>query len=227
MQGLESALGHRFGDPRLLRQALTHRSYSAQHNERLEFLGDSVLGLAVAELLFQRLAGQDEGFLTRLRARLVREETLFQVALELGLDQHILLSEGELKGGGKKRPSILADAFEAVLGAVFLDKGYEAARQVVHRCLAPKIDSLNTGPDSNKDAKTALQERLQAKRLPVPVYSVAATRGQAHDQIFEVWCEVASHGLRTTGEGKSRRSAEQAAAAAMMNRLEASDERKE
>ncbi|MCZ2439583.1 MAG: ribonuclease III [Burkholderiales bacterium] len=219
---LEHALGHRFDEPRLLARALTHRSAGPEHNERLEFLGDAVLSLAVSAMLFERFAGSDEGDLTRIRAHLVREDSLHRLALQLGLPERLRLSEGELRGGGAQRPSILADALEAVIGAVFLDGGYEAARQVVQRLLGERIDGTEVQSWS-KDAKTELQEWLQARRIAVPAYRIVATRGQAHAQTFEVECEVATLGLSERGEGRSRRAAEQEAARRLLDRLEASD----
>ncbi|HNT39818.1 MAG TPA: ribonuclease III [Rubrivivax sp.] len=219
---LEHALGHRFDEPRLLARALTHRSAGPEHNERLEFLGDAVLSLAVSAMLFERFAGSDEGDLTRIRAHLVREDSLHRLALQLGLPERMRLSEGELRGGGAQRPSILADALEAVIGAVFLDGGYEAARQVVQRLLGERIDGTEVQSWS-KDAKTELQEWLQARRIAVPAYRIVATRGQAHAQTFEVECEVATLGLSERGEGRSRRAAEQEAARRLLDRLEASD----
>ncbi|ODU10729.1 MAG: ribonuclease III [Rubrivivax sp. SCN 71-131] len=219
---LEQSLGHRFDDPRLLARALTHRSAGPEHNERLEFLGDAVLSLAVSALLFERFAESDEGDLTRVRAHLVREDSLHRLALQLGLPERLRLSEGELRGGGTLRPSILADALEAVIGAVFLDGGYEAARQLVQRLLGELIEGTEVQSWS-KDAKTELQEWLQARRIAVPAYRIVATRGQAHAQTFEVECAVAALGVAERGEGRSRRSAEQAAARRMLERLEASD----
>lgn len=219
---LEHALGHRFDEPRLLARALTHRSAGPEHNERLEFLGDAVLSLAVSAMLFERFAGSDEGDLTRIRAHLVREDSLHRLALQLGLPERLRLSEGELRGGGAQRPSILADALEAVIGAVFLDGGYEAARQVVQRLLGERIDGTEVQSWS-KDAKTELQEWLQARRIAVPAYRIVATRGQAHAQTFEVECTAAALGLSQRGEGRSRRQAEQEAARRMLDLLKAND----
>jgi ribonuclease-3 len=206
----------------LLTRALTHRSGSADHNERLEFLGDAVLNLAVSGLLYERFSGSDEGDLTRVRAHLVREDSLHRLALQLGLPEVLRLSEGELRGGGAQRPSILADAVEAVIGAIYLDGGFDAARQAVARLLGDLIDSTEVESWS-KDAKTELQEWLQARRLAVPAYRITATRGQAHAQTFEVECAVAALGLAESGEGKSRRAAEQEAARRLLDVLKASD----
>jgi ribonuclease III len=219
---LQQRLGHRFAQPELLTRALTHRSFGAHHNERLEFLGDAVLSLAVSGLLYERFAGSDEGDLTRVRAHLVREDSLHRVALALGLPEVMRLSEGEARGGGAQRPSILADAVEALIGATFLDGGFEPARRVVQRLFGEII--ATTEVDSwSKDAKTELQEWLQARRLPVPSYSILATRGQAHAQTFEVECAVPSLGLMQQGVGRSRRTAEQEAARRMLDMLKASD----
>ena len=219
---LQQRLGHRFRQSGLLDRALTHRSYGADHNERLEFLGDAVLSLAVSSLLFERFAGSDEGDLTRVRAHLVREESLHRVALQVGLPEVVRLSEGEARGGGAQRASILADALEALIGAVFLDGGFDAARTLVQRLFGEVIASTETGSWA-KDAKTELQEWLQARRLPVPTYRISATRGQAHAQTFEVECVVPALALTETGEGRSRRQAEQEAARRMLDALNASD----
>ncbi len=219
---LQTRLGHRFADPRLLQRALTHRSFGADHNERLEFLGDAVLNLAVSSLLYDRFSGADEGDLTRVRAHLVREDSLHRAGLGLGLPEVLRLSDGEARGGGALRPSILADAVEALIGATYLDGGFDAASGLVRQLFGELIDS--TEADSwSKDAKTELQEWLQARKLSVPVYRIAATRGQAHAQTFEVECAVAPLGLTELGEGRSRRSAEQEAARRMLGKLKASD----
>ena len=222
MQALQTRLGHQFADPLLLARALTHRSVGAEHNERLEFLGDAVLNLAVSSLLYGRFSGSDEGDLTRVRAHLVREDSLHRAALGLGLPEVLRLSEGEARGGGALRPSILADAVEALIGAAYLDGGFDAACNLVRQLFGELIDS--TEVDSwRKDAKTELQEWLQARKLPVPAYRIVATRGQAHAQTFEVECAVAPLGLAELGEGRSRRTAEQEAAQRMLAKLKASD----
>jgi ribonuclease III len=222
LEALQQRLGHRFANAGLLTRALTHRSFGAEHNERLEFLGDAVLSLAVSGLLYERFAGGDEGDLTRVRAHLVREDSLHRAALSLGLPEVMRLSEGELRGGGAQRPSILADAVEALIGAVFLDGGYDPAHGVVRRLFG---DIITAGDVDTwqKDAKTELQEWLQARRLPVPAYRIAATRGEKHAQTFEVECAVATLGLVEMGEGRSRRAAEQEAARRMLERLKADD----
>lgn len=216
---LQQRLGHRFQRPELLRRALTHRSYGAEHNERLEFLGDAVLSLAVSRLLFDRFGDSDEGDLTRVRAHLVREDSLHKAALQLHLPEVLRMSEGEAKGGGAQRASILADAMEAVIGAVYLDGGLEAAQGLVQQLFGEVITST-TADSWRKDAKTELQEWLQGRRLPVPSYRIVATRGQAHAQTFEVECAVPSLGKAQTGEGRSRRAAEQEAAQKMLALLQ-------
>lgn len=215
LAGLQERLQHRFQDPRLLARALTHRSFSAEHNERLEFLGDSVLNLAVAALLYRRLQDLPEGELSRVRANLVKQDTLHRLAVGLGLPALLRLGEGEARSGGHKRPSILADALEAVIGAVHLDAGYGAAEAVVHRLFAEV--EINPGMSAAaKDPKTELQEVLQSRKMKLPLYRVVGTLGAAHKQTFEVECEVAELGLVERGIGASRRAGEQAAAAAML-----------
>ncbi len=222
LQALQQRVGYRFTQPELLRRALTHRSHGADHNERLEFLGDAVLSLGVSSLLFERFSGSDEGDLTRVRAHLVREDSLHRVGLALGLPEVLRLSEGELRGGGALRASILADAVEAVIGAVFRDGGCDAAQALIERLFGEIIQSTEVD-NWSKDAKTELQEWLQSRRLPVPVYRIAATRGQAHAQTFDVECAVPALGLAARGEGRSRRSAEQEAARRMLELLKTSD----
>jgi len=222
LEALQRRLGYRFADERLLQRALTHRSFGADHNERLEFLGDAILNLSISALLYERFAGSDEGDLTRVRAHLVREDSLHRAALALGVPEALRLSEGELRGGGSLRVSILADALEALIGAVFLDGGYPAANELVGRLFGETIQASDADHWS-KDAKTELQEWLQARRLAVPAYHIAATRGQAHAQTFDVECAVASLGLAERGEGRSRRAAEQEAARRMLEQLKASD----
>ena len=212
---LQDRLQHRFQDPGLLARALTHRSFSAEHNERLEFLGDSVLNLAVAALLYQRLRNQPEGDLSRVRANLVKQDTLHQLAVGLGLPGLVRLGEGEARSGGQKRPSILADALEAVIGAVYLDAGYAPAEALVHRLFS----QLEIKPEMSaaaKDPKTELQELLQGRKMKLPVYRVAGTVGAAHKQTFDVECEIPEYGRAERGIGGSRRAGEQAAAAAML-----------
>jgi ribonuclease III len=208
---LTRAIGYDFSRPELLTQALTHRSFGASHNERLEFLGDSVLNCVVAAELFERFGGLPEGDLSRMRASLVRQEALHQLAQNLGLGDHLRLGEGELKSGGSGRPSILADAFEALVGAIFVDGGFGAARDAVRRLYEPLLSGLDA-QSLGKDPKTLLQELLQARQIALPQYSVLATRGAAHEQRFEVECLIPQLSVRTTGSGSSRRSAEQEAA---------------
>lgn len=217
---LQDRLRHRFQDPRLLARALTHRSFSGEHNERLEFLGDSVLSLAISTLLFHKLGTLQEGDLSKVRASLVRQESLHQLALALGLPGVLRLGEGEAKTGGHKRPSILADALEALIGAVYLDAGYAAAEALVLR-LFSDVELKPSIAAAAKDSKTELQEVLQARRMKVPVYRVVATLGAAHKQTFDVECEIAELGLAERGIGASRRAGEQAAAAAMLLVLKA------
>ena len=218
LEALQQRLQHSFADVRLLNQALTHRSFSADHNERLEFLGDSVLNLAVSRLLFIRLTDLPEGDLSRLRANLVKQDTLHRLALDLNLPGLIRLGEGELRSGGQRRPSILADALEALIGAVFLDAGYGAAEALVTR-LFEKVDITPTMSAATKDPKTQLQEWLQARRHQLPIYRVVGTLGAAHQQTFDVECEVPELNLCERGIGGSRRAGEQAAALAMLQVL--------
>lgn len=208
---LERSLGHVFTRRELLTQALTHRSRGALHNERIEFLGDAILNCVVAALLFERFPDNREGELSRLRASLVRQETLFIVAQALDLGNFLRLGEGEMKSGGFRRPSILADALEALFGAVYLDAGFDKAREVITRLLQPRLDDLDPH-DSGKDPKTALQELLQGRHLALPSYVLCATRGEAHEQVFEVECRIPELDICTHGVGASRRAAEQDAA---------------
>jgi ribonuclease-3 len=208
---LFARLGYRFGDARLARQALTHRSYGAPHNERLEFLGDGVLNCAIASLLYARFPHLPEGHLSRLRANLVNQDSLSRLAVELDVGSCLLLGEGELKSGGFRRPSILADALEASLGAIYLDGGFDAAAKVIAALYEPLIAELD--PKAvGKDPKTLLQEFLQGRHLALPKYNVIDVRGEAHEQQFHVECLIPELAIRTEGEGPSRRSAEQLAA---------------
>lgn len=217
---LQKRLQHTFANPRLLERALTHRSFSADHNERLEFLGDSVLSLAVSGLLFEKLSQLPEGDLSRVRANLVKQDTLFQIAASLGLATGLRLGDGEKRSGGHKRPSILADALEALIGAVYLDAGFEVAAALVHR-LYSNIELNAQMSAMGKDPKTELQEWLQARKMKLPVYRVVATLGEAHKQTFDVECTVTETGHSERGIGASRRAGEQAAAAAMFQHLTA------
>jgi ribonuclease-3 len=218
LQELQRRLQHEFADPSLLKRALTHRSFSIDHYERLEFLGDSVLGLAISGLLYARLDTLPEGDLSRVRANLVKQDTLHQLAVGLGLPDLLRLGEGEVRSGGQKRPSILADALEALIGAVYLDAGFTKAQELVQRlfddvAINPQMDAIG------KDAKTALQEWLQGRKMKVPIYKVVATLGAAHKQTFDVECEIPELRLAERGIGGSRRAGEQAAATAMLQTL--------
>jgi len=215
LSALQLRLEHPFRELSLLQLALTHRSFSAEHNERLEFLGDSVLNLAVAGLLYERLSDLPEGDLSRVRANLVKQDTLHQLAVALGLPALVRLGEGEARSGGHKRPSILADALEAVIGAVFLDGGFEPASALVRR-LFKDVDITPRMSAIGKDPKTELQEWLQGRKMNLPIYRVVATSGAAHQQTFDVECEVAEFARAERGIGASRRAGEQAAASAML-----------
>jgi len=215
---LEARLGHAFANPALASQALTHRSFGTPHNERLEFLGDALLNCAVATLLYDRFSTLPEGDLSRARAALVNQASLSELALRLGLGDRLRLGEGELKSGGFRRPSILADALEALLGAVYLDGGFDAVRNAVSTLLAERLERPE-GLPVGKDPKTALQELLQAQRLALPRYTVKKTEGEAHDQTFIVECRVEELDLSSEGKGPSRRAAEQAAAEALLPQL--------
>lgn len=211
LEGFALRLGYRFKDPDLLRRALTHRSFGSVHNERLEFLGDSVVNCAVALELYQKFPRLAEGELSRLRASLVNQQSLAAIAQRLELGAELQLGEGELKSGGARRPSILADAVEAIVGAAFLDSGFEAAREVVRVMLGNALESVDPAT-SGKDPKTVLQEYLQARKIALPQYAVVATSGEAHEQRFQVECLIRELDVRSHGEGSSRRSAEQEAA---------------
>jgi ribonuclease-3 len=213
-------LGHQFADQQLLRTALTHRSFGTPNNERLEFLGDGILDCVIAAALYQRFADLPEGDLSRLRANLVRQDALHQLALHLNIGEALHLGEGELKSGGAQRPSILADALEALFGAIYLDAGFEAAAAVVLKLYAPLLDALQPGK-VRKDAKTGLQEWLQGRKKPLPRYVLIEASGAAHEQSFAVACELADPPLRTLGHGSSRRIAEQNAAEQAMKALNA------
>lgn len=211
-------IGHDFLQPQLLQRALTHRSHSAEHNERLEFLGDSVLNCAVAKYLYDTYSDWTEGDLSRLRSNLVNQQALSTLAQQLRLGEMLLLGEGERKSAGFRRPSILADALEALIGAVFVDAGFSAAEQVVLKLYVPYMQQVDV-QTLGKDAKTMLQEYLQSRKLALPKYTVIATRGEAHEQQFQIECEIAQMKLSTHGEGSSRRIAEQAAAEAAYQKL--------
>lgn len=210
---LQRRLGHRFRESGLLERALTHRSFGVDHNERLEFIGDSILNCSIALALYRRFPQIPEGELSRIRANLVNKDTLCRLARTLDLGSAIRLGEGELRSGGAARPSILADALEAVFGAIFLDGGFDAADAAIGRIYAGEIAAIDP-LELAKDPKTRLQEWLQGRKLAVPDYSVAAIRGEAHLQTFDVVCRIAALDIAATGSGPSRRAAEQAAAAA-------------
>jgi len=211
-------LGHRFADPAVLEAALTHRSAGKTNYERLEFLGDAVLTLVVTALLYREFPVADEGDLSRYRAALVSGSTLAALASELGLGEQLRLGGGELKSGGFRRGSILADAFEGVIGAIFVDGGFEAARGVIEQLIADRLQRLPVAHDL-KDPKTRLQEELQRRGLALPVYTVESVTGEPHMQYFAVACEIASLGLKARGEGSSRRRAEQEAAQRVLEEL--------
>jgi ribonuclease-3 len=211
LQLLQTRLGYTFRDAGLLQQALTHRSHSSLHNERLEFLGDSILNCVVASILYERFSHLDEGDLSRLRANLVKQQSLYEIAQKLELSQFLRLGEGELKSGGFRRPSILADTLEALLGAIFLDAGFDAARDAIRAFYIPLLDTVDPRT-LGKDAKTLLQEFLQSRKISLPTYNVIATHGAAHSQEFEIECLVPKLGIQVFGRGGSRRAGEQAAA---------------
>jgi ribonuclease-3 len=211
LEGFCLRIGYRFTDIELLRRALTHRSYGASHNERLEFLGDSVLNCVVALELYEKFPQLPEGELSRLRANVVNQQSLAAAAQKIALGSELHLGDGELRSGGARRPSILADSAEAVIGAVFLDGGFQAARAATRNLLGEVLDTIDPAT-SGKDPKTLLQEYLQQHKFALPQYAVVATRGEAHEQQFQVECVIPDLGIRSQGEGASRRSAEQEAA---------------
>ncbi|MFZ4536830.1 ribonuclease III [Propionivibrio sp.] len=216
---LEQAIGHQFSDSNLLLTALTHRSHSSPHNERLEFLGDSILNGVIARQLFDRFPDVPEGDLTRLRANLVRQDSLRKLAERLALGNFLRLGEGELRSGGSQRPSILADALEALFGAIWLDAGFDAASAVIVRLYGDMLTAIVPGQPI-KDAKTRLQELLQGRRLPLPKYSLTGTEGEAHAQQFKIACEIDALHIRTEGNGGSHRAAEQMAAELALERMQ-------
>ncbi len=209
---IERRLGYRFGDAALLKQALTHRSHGMPNYERLEFLGDGLLNFVVARLLYQQFTALPEGDLSRLRAGLVNQKTLADLAASLSIGEHLRLGEGEVKSGGFRRPSMLADAFEALVGAIYLDGGFAAAEKVLGQLFKPLLDAIDPQSQGNKDPKTRLQELLQGKRLALPRYSILAVDGEAHEQHFRVECVIEQLDIRSSGDGPTRRAAEQAAA---------------
>jgi ribonuclease III len=208
---LQSKLGYEFRQQNLITQALTHRSFGLANNERFEFLGDSILNCVVASMLFDQYSKLDEGDLSRLRSNLVKQQTLYEIAQNLSLGTIMKMGDGEQKSGGQRRPSMLADCVEAIFGAVFLDAGFDVAASVIKRQYEPILRSMN--PNTlGKDAKTLLQEHLQGRKIPLPVYAVVATYGAAHNQMFEVECSIPKLDVKVLGSGGSRRAAEQAAA---------------
>ncbi|MCE0731264.1 ribonuclease III [Halomonas sp. G15] len=212
-------LGHDFGDDSLLELAMTHRSFGGQNNERLEFLGDSIVNFVIAEALFRRFPEAREGQLSRLRARLVKGQTLAELAREMGFGEHLRLGSGEMKSGGHRRESILADAVEAIIGAIYLDAGMEAVRARILSWYATRLEEISL-QDTQKDPKTRLQEFLQSRQVPLPRYEVVSVEGEAHAQTFTVECHVELLEKHTTGIGSSRRHAEQQAAEVALKQLE-------
>ncbi len=220
-EALAKSVGYQFKDPRLLDSAVTHRSVGSGNNERLEFLGDAALGLIVAEWLYHKFPEAAEGQLSRLRATLVKRETLADIAREMSLGDYLHLGSGELKSGGFRRDSILADAMEAVFGAVLIDGGFAACHACIHRLYARRFENVSI-VDELKDPKTRLQEYLQSRKLALPEYEMIRVTGKAHSQLFDVECRVAALNLACVGQGHSRRKAEQAAAVGMLEQFDAS-----
>ncbi|MBF9001631.1 MULTISPECIES: ribonuclease III [Vibrio] len=215
---LEKKLGYTFQNSELINLALTHRSANGKHNERLEFLGDSILSFVVADDLYHRFPKVNEGDMSRMRATLVRGNTLAELGREFGLGDYLKLGPGELKSGGYRRDSILADAVEAIIGAIYLDSDIEVVRGIILSWYKSRLESIQPGV-SQKDPKTRLQEFLQGRRKPLPVYTVTNIKGEAHNQEFTVSCEVAGVGEPVIGKGTSRRKAEQAAAETALEQL--------
>ena len=215
---LASLLGHQFADADLLKRAITHRSAGSRHNERLEFLGDSILSLVIAETLYQRFPDVSEGDMSRMRATLVREKTLAELAREFDLGEYLILGPGELKSGGFRRESILADTVEAIIGAIYLDAGMDVIRQLLLNWYAQRLEEIRPGAEQ-KDPKTRLQELLQGRRRPLPSYVVVKVKGEAHNQEFTVQCEIEGVTPSVVGVGSSRRKAEQAAAEKALEQL--------
>ncbi|EKO3557384.1 ribonuclease III [Vibrio metschnikovii] len=215
---LEPKLGYQFNDPEFMELALTHRSANGKHNERLEFLGDSILSFVIADELYRRFPKINEGDMSRMRATLVRGNTLAELGREFGLGDYLKLGPGELKSGGFRRDSILADAVEAIIGAIYLDSDIEMVRGIILNWYQPRLDAIKPGV-SQKDPKTRLQEFLQGKRSPLPIYIVTNIKGEAHNQEFTVSCDVAGIATPVIGKGTSRRKAEQAAAETALEQL--------
>ena len=218
IQKLEKILNYNFKDKNLLELALTHRSFQGKNNERLEFLGDSILNFIIAELLFKKFNTSPEGDLSRLRSQLVKSSTLSEIGILLNLGDYLILGEGELKSSGWRRPSILADSVEAIIGAVFIDGGIKASHNLIIDWFKDRIDSINPN-DIEKDSKSLLQELLQAKKIPLPDYDVISIEGEAHCQYFKVSCTIPKLAVTIEGEGSSRKIAEQGAAEEMLKKL--------
>ena len=216
---LETRLGYQFVQADLLKRAITHRSAASRHNERLEFLGDSILSLVIAEALYHRFPEVSEGDMSRMRATLVREKTLAELAREFDLGEYLILGPGELKSGGFRRESILADTVEAIIGAIYLDAGMDAIRDLLLRWYAQRLEEIRPGVEQ-KDPKTRLQELLQGRRKPLPNYAVVRVKGEAHNQEFTVQCEIDGLQDAIVGSGSSRRKAEEAAAGRALEQLE-------
>lgn len=218
LQALQRRLSYQFNQTQLLELALTHRSFKGMNNERLEFLGDSILNFVIAEHLYQHFPSAKEGQLSRLRARLVKGVTLAEIAKEFDLGDHLKLGAGELKSGGHRRDSILADAVESIIGAIYLDSGHDVCQKVVLQWYEGRLDALSL-EDTEKDPKTRLQEHLQSIKKQLPQYTVLEVLGEAHDQTFKVSCQIEELAIKTSGVGGSRRSAEQKAAKQALSML--------
>lgn len=219
---LKQSLHYEFSDERLLRTALTHRSAAGDNNERYEFLGDAVLQVVISEWIFEIRPDASEGRLSRLRSSLVKDSTLAEIALELGVGEHLILGSGEKKSGGHRRSSILADTIEAIFAAVYLDAGFDAARKLIRDTYGKRIEELPEGAEL-RDPKTRLQEYLQSRQLPLPDYHIEKVTGKAHKQSFEVSCTIEALGKTTIGKGLARRDAEQDAAGAMLDKIDGLD----
>jgi ribonuclease-3 len=213
------SIGYEFSDLKLIQQALTHRSAGGINNERLEFLGDAILGFVIADVMFHRFPEASEGEMSRLRASLVKRDTLAAIAREYSLGDYLILGSGELRSGGHARSSILADGIEAILGAIYLDAGYETTRETIHRLFSNRLERISLN-DQKKDPKTRLQELLQARKQSLPVYEVAEIKGEPHNQVFQVICMVDELNQRIMGSGSSRRKAEQDAASQVLSLLD-------
>ncbi len=219
---LKQSLHYEFSDEHLLRKALTHRSAAVDNNERFEFLGDAVLQLVISEWIFEQRPDASEGRLSRLRSSLVKDATLAEIAVELGVGEHLILGSGEKKSGGHRRSSILADAVEAIFAAVYLDAGFDTARQLIRKTYGKRLEGLPEGGEL-RDPKSRLQEYIQARQLPLPDYQTDNVTGKAHKQSFEVSCAIRDLDLRTTGRGTTRREAEQDAASTMLAKIDSQD----